>query len=147
MKDIDINKLEKKVKSLKAKIKSKYTIIYIILALLILYISFFGGAFLSESKTVEKLNLFTKWFGNKDVEIDFAPFPSILENKTLIPFHVKNVGDKDIEKIDIFYTFCGLTEKKAILNKNRLYRDEELSFEIETPIILNTSCQVYTNKI
>ena len=147
MEEIDLNKLEKTGKSIKEEIKKKYPLFYIGLALIILYISFFGGAFLNDSKAVERFNIFNKWFGQEKVEIDFAPFPTVELNKTIIPVYIKNVGDKDIKELDIYYSFCGLDEQKAILGENKLYRAEKISFAIETPLVLNTSCQAYTNEI
>jgi hypothetical protein len=71
---VDINKIEKKVKEKRKYLKTHKPILYIILLFFILYISFFGGAFLHDSSIVSKYNLFYSLFGQNKVEIDFKPF-------------------------------------------------------------------------
>jgi len=144
---MDIGKIENKVKEKRKYLKKNKPILYILLLILILYVSFFGGAFLHDSSIVSKYNLFYSLFGQNKVEIDFKPFPNVYENGTSIPFYLKNVGDKNIESFYVIYSFCGLEESKATLNKNKLYRGDELNFELNVPIRLNTSCQYYTNKV
>jgi len=147
MGNLNIEKVEEQYKKFEGYLKKQNPLIYIAIFLIILYLTFFGGAFLKNSNFVEGLNLFMILLGEKEVSIDYSPFPNVKENKTIIPFHVKNTGDKDISEIIILYSFCGLEEKKVMLEKKKLYKDEIIIFNLETQIVLNTSCQYYTDKI
>jgi len=145
--NIDLEKMEGKASKIKARLKKNMPALYTVLAIILIYISFFGGAFLHESKLIQKFNIFPVWFGITDVSVDPSFSPVVKDNATIIPFSIKNVGDKDINNLAVTYTFCGLPPKKASLQKNTLYKDEPSGFNLETDILLNTSCQIYTDKV
>ena len=144
---LNLDKIKEKFKKLKPNLKQKRPFFYIIVILLIMYISFFGGAFLHESKLVQKFNIFPIWFGVNDVSLDPSFNPVTENNLTIIPFSIKNIGDKDIKEMAVTYTFCGLPSKKAELEKNTLYKEESFGFNLKTDILLNTSCQIFTDKV
>lgn len=147
MVNLNLNKIKEEFNKLKLKIKKKKPILYILFFLIVMYFSFFGGAFLHESKILQKFNIFPVWFGVNDVNIDPSFTPVVEKDSTIIPFNLKNIGDKDLKDLTVTYSFCGLPSEKADLSKNILYKEESLEFNLKTNILLNTSCQIYTDKV
>ena len=146
-KKLGLESIEQEFNAVKTKTKKNHPLLFIILLISFTYIAFFGGAFLHESKVIQKFNIFFILFGEKKVEIDFQPYPVISENDTEIPFYIRNIGDRNIGKVSMTYTFCGLDETKVKLDRNKLYKEDQIQFSIKTPLLLNTSCQAYTNKL